>query len=365
MGPLLLEELVVEVVVALPWLDSTLARFLTRCSSPRGWKTIGLSSFGKTIGPQTIDAVLKQAPTLENIRISRCELLTSPKIQQLLTTAPNLRRLNLIPSFGDALRMEPYMLMAADIISSEWVCTRLESFKCLIGGIIRPNLLHWPVIRHPRRAPVATPTTPEHESVVQRHQRPFADKIPGWSSMILPQKSRAIERKVMEQFSRLHALVEISLGLVKYAPTIPDLIRDEDSMASAFPTRYFRGLTMQLENGLDLLEDLKKLRKIRMAAPHPMATGLAMTKLTQLEQDWVKEHWPQTQTRLQESSAADGSRPAVAALADAGTPSVRPRDKFWTERGIGMRHETVCYYMPQLGVSGVCNVNDAFDFDWW
>jgi len=196
--------------------------------------------------------------------------------------------------------------MASDIVGSseDWACLQLESFKCRIGGIPRPDI----------RA--------------RTNGRPL-EGILNDPNRYTTQESRAIQRKVLPQFGRLTKLREITLGL-------PNLEGDtitwaeEEAEGDYYQRndfqrdRQYECLSLSLQDGLDLLKDLKQMRRLRADR---MIVRLSDTQ----EQEWIKEHWPDYRKEA--------------------------KDKFWTSRG----HDMPMVESDEPEMFG----EDWTTYDWW
>ncbi|KAF9285824.1 hypothetical protein BGZ88_009381 [Linnemannia elongata] len=330
MGPLflsrtpVLEELLFESKFSIcsdADMSAQLARLISKGSGgQKGWKTLGFQYqyvLYDMLDSQVVNAMLEQSATLENLRISAPSSFSSSAIQQLLCSAPNLKRLDILPSkLHTDYELEPYMLLAKDITevkSREWVCLGLESFKCMIGGIPRLDL---------------------------------ESRTNGWSlrgieyhdpDRYTAHKSRFIQRKVLAQLGRLTQLRQITLGLEMDV----DLGRCYDSCcyesgvslsdeeycvemeADPDPGQQYACLTLTLEDGLDLLKDLKSLRRIRFEKmSHCM---------TDKEREWMKSNWPEY-----------------------GKEYI---DAFWTERGHSLQLQEAQRLSSEK--------EDMLKYDWW
>jgi len=272
--------------VGFPWDDenSGMVRLISQ-GSPKGWKTLGLSeSVDWEDGPQVVEAVLKHAATLENVRITTREsVFPSAAIQKLLCTAPNLKRFDTIPSQRDRY-CEPTMLLADDIIKSKqgWVCSELESFKCMIGGIPRPDLQ--------RRT---------------NHRRLHGDLHD--PNVYSREQSQEIQRKVMAQLGQLTKLREITLGQdsVNSEYWEEDFSQDDEDEEEEYSCDIQLGmqyecLTMTLEDGLNQLKGLKLMRRLKLLR---MQHGQGVE-----EKKWMKENWPVYGKESKDSFWADQGR---------------------------------------------------------
>ncbi|KAG0043483.1 hypothetical protein BGZ83_011347 [Gryganskiella cystojenkinii] len=287
-----------------------------------GLKTLAYQSFGYAIGALTTSAILDQSKTLENIRIyiggvSHCKGLSSATIQRLLCTAPRLKRFDTIPvNYPSGTRLN--MFMVKDILrgseeEEDWVCVNLESFKCAIGGVPRPDL--------------------ERKINNRRLRGEYHDP-----NRYSREESRLIQRRILAKFSGMKKLRELSLGHDSLRPAewheervISDKDDDgedyveDDQLISAGQTGYqYACLSMRLEDGFDQLKNLKAMRRMHLWR---MAHGQGVE-----EQAWIKENWP-----------------------DYGKES---RDDFFTKRGLEVA----------IG-EGIAEVHGGRDdlktYDWW
>ncbi|KAK5816971.1 hypothetical protein F5H01DRAFT_342133 [Linnemannia elongata] len=302
-------------------MSAQLARLISKGSGgQRGWRTLGFqyqSVRYDMLDSQVVNAILEQSATLENLRIGAPSSFSSSAIHQLLCSAPNLQRLDILPSeLRIDYELEPYMLLAKDITevpSREWVCLGLESFKCMIGGIPRLDL---------------------------------ESRTNGWSlrgieyhdpDRYTAHKSRFIQRKVLGQLGRLTNLRQITLGLemdVDFGRCWDQCcyeeygeMSDEEYCAELEsdpdPGQQYACLTLTLEDGLDLLRDLRSLRRIRFEKmSHCM---------TDKEREWMKSNWPEY-----------------------GKEYI---DAFWTERGHSLKLQEAQRLSSEK--------EDLLKYDWW
>ncbi|KAG0377546.1 hypothetical protein BGX24_005904 [Mortierella sp. AD032] len=302
-------------------LSAQLARLISKGSgAQKGWKTLGFqyqSVLYDMLDSQVVNAILEQSATLENLRISAPSSFSSSAIQQLLCSAPNLKRLDIWPSkLRIDYELEPYKLLAKDITevtSKEWVCLGLESFKCMIGGIPRLDL---------------------------------ESRANGWSlrgieyhdpDQFTAHKSRSIQRKVLGQLGRLTNLRQITLGLemdVDFGRCWDQCCYEQygemsdeeycvEMESDPDPGQQYACLTLALEDGLDLLRELKSLRVIRLEKmSHCM---------TDKEREWINSNWPEY--------------------------GKESRDVFWTERG----HSLELQEAQRLS----SEKEDLLTYDWW
>ncbi|KAG0056673.1 hypothetical protein BGZ83_003916 [Gryganskiella cystojenkinii] len=227
-------------------------------------------SIALAVGPLTTSAILNQSKTLENFRIhiDPYRGFPSAAIQKLLCTAPRLKRFDTIPS-KHIRGVDPELFMAEDILGSseDWVCLDLESFKCMVGGIPRPDLKR------------------------RTNGRRLKDELHD-PSRYSQEQSRSIQRKILYQFSRLTKLRELSLGhdslgCKDWDPETGyyDEEDDEDLINCAPQTGYqYACLSMRLEDGFDLLKGLKSMRRMHLWR---MEHGQGVE-----EEEWIKKHWP-------------------------------------------------------------------------
>ncbi|GJJ67882.1 hypothetical protein EMPS_00228 [Entomortierella parvispora] len=106
----------------------------------QGWKTLGFKGRSRLMNSSIVAAIFDQCPTLENFRIEMCTEFNSSQVQKLLFSSPKLKRLDVCPrSLARNQSVEESLMLASDI-DNDWVCLGLESFRCLIGGIPRPDV---------------------------------------------------------------------------------------------------------------------------------------------------------------------------------------------------------------------------------
>ncbi|GJJ72111.1 hypothetical protein EMPS_04468 [Entomortierella parvispora] len=304
--------------------DSRLEEIVSK-GSAKGWKTLGFKDTWASLGPKTVTAILHHAGTLENFRLCHCAAFPSSMIQKLLCSAPKLKRFDMIPStiLDD---IEQRFLMADDIINSdqEWACLELETFKCMIAGIPRPDV--------------------EEKS----NGRPLTDHPLHDPEQVTMERSRGVQRRVLAQLGRLTKLREITLGVdVLEEDHIGDheLHSEEQELEGDYYDeddvqlgKQYRCLSMSLENGLDLLENLKCLQRLHIEK--------MSTNVEEEEQEWMRENWPVYRRKS--------------------------RDTFWTSRGhqVGEFTDDSLEIMEDVGEDDDCN--DATEnygeeerFDWW
>lgn len=238
-------------------------------ASARGWKTLGFprgyDAYGHgndahKFGPLSTEALLKHCATLENLRIEGCDDLPSWAIQEVLSSAPKLRRLDAISL--ERWRGRNVQLDAKDIVGlrdgtslsgKDWVCLSLESLKIQITGIPRGAAEHGP----------------QH-----------------------------IQREVYKQLGRLTGLKQLVLGHEVEHPTTIYKPMPGASLEGTHPFGVpyeerpeYRGagyqtscLEMTLKSGLGVLEGLKGLRKFEVGG---MDVGSGVE-----EEVWRRENWP-------------------------------------------------------------------------
>ncbi|KAF9921808.1 hypothetical protein FBU30_008122 [Linnemannia zychae] len=249
--------------------DFELARLFD--ASKLGWKTLGLPQSNYNpheFGPLTTAALLRHAPTLENLRLDGSENLPSATVQQLLCTAPNLKRFDAICK--DRSFNADFNLYAQDIVKgADWVCTNLESLKVRIVGIPRPDIKE----RHSRRP--FEPNDPLHSGTMGA--------------------SRTLQRCIYSQLGRLTRLKQLVLGHddVEYENGCAE--RENMSEGEYFdrggmPENGFQYdcLEMNLESGVDLLKELKEIRTLDLGGMH-----LGHDYSSQLRfEEWARANWP-------------------------------------------------------------------------
>ncbi|KAG0044036.1 hypothetical protein BGZ83_010733 [Gryganskiella cystojenkinii] len=277
-GPALEELNLAHACVSLE--DDSLSQLISMASGDgfTGLKTFAYDSLTDALGPLTTSAILDQAKTLENLRVylgwrnQPAGGLRSHVVQQLLCSAPKLKRFDTLPSTHEP-GVEPDSFLARDILNSseDWVCLDLESFKCRIGDIHRPDL---------------TRRTNGHRLRDEFHDPHRCSRA----------ESRSMQRRVLAQIGRLTKLRELSLGHDSvgleswdpdYMTSRGDSDDDDDGVeySCAVQTGYqYACLSMRLEDGFDQLKNLKSMRKMRLWR---MAQGQGIE-----EGAWIKENWP-------------------------------------------------------------------------
>ncbi|KAF9352862.1 hypothetical protein BGX26_009344 [Mortierella sp. AD094] len=219
-------------------------------STTNGWKSIYLT-FLPTFGSLSEAALLKNAPSLEVLQTATCPRFTSPLIQKILCTAPNLIRLDLLDRLHSP---NPLGLKAQDIIQSKWVCDKLEVLRVRITGIPRPDLrIHY------NNPPLKKPI---HEGQIE--------------------DSFLIQRKVYSQLGAMIHLKELILGLV-YDGDFQS--RESERYWTDRGWRQNECLSFTLRSGMGQLQHLKSLERIHL---HGMTVGFNGAA----EQLWVKDNWP-------------------------------------------------------------------------
>lgn len=234
-------------------------------SSAAGWKSFMCDGSSGFFGKLSVKALLDHAATLENVRLEGCTAFTSTKIQQLLCTAPRLRRFHGISI--NRLDEKDLALTADELILSEWVCADLESFACKVTRVPRPDLRK------------------------RTNGRPLTSTMHTTGTI---EASYRLQRRVYEQLGRLTKLRHLVLGgdIGLYGEKNVELAKREKANEGGYftPMNWQTGyqyecLSMTLESGMDLLKGLKDMRAVVVEG---MATGLS----NPAERDWQREHWP-------------------------------------------------------------------------
>ncbi|KAF9204091.1 hypothetical protein BGZ49_005712 [Haplosporangium sp. Z 27] len=237
--------------------DADLAELLN--TSKQGWRTLLISCM-VDFGPLSAEALLRHAPTLEELRVSSCSGLASSTIQRLLSTAPNLRRLEALEeqsSEGPTLELD-----AKDIIQSQWICSKLEVLRIKIAGIPRPDIRF-----QTNKRPL---TGPLHEG----------------------EMNYSLQNEVYSQLGKMTNLKELILGSVDRngGPNVfvrAEAMREGEYYDPNQPQefRQYECLSFTLESGLERLGDLKLLERLHLQG---MAVGFGGAA----EQEWAKNNWP-------------------------------------------------------------------------
>ncbi|KAG0217810.1 hypothetical protein BGX33_009514 [Mortierella sp. NVP41] len=251
-------------------------------ASTLGWKTLGIPighHFKSQFGPLSTAALLKHAPTLENLRLEGNDSLSSAAVQKLLSSAPNLRR------FAGVCRDRFYerniKLDARDIATSPWVCLSLESLKVQITNVPRPDIAN--------RTNGRPLQKPRHEQ-----QDPEATK----------RHSQQIQEQVYDQLGRLTLLKELVLGIHDVNLLEEVVMGEQENEGECYDsggeeddgiqTGYqYDCLDMSLQSGLDQMRGVKEIKKVKVEG---MATLFRRTE----QQEWAKVHWPKLGQRYED-----------------------------------------------------------------
>jgi hypothetical protein len=255
--------------------DSDVAAYLSL--SKKGWKTVGAPNV--KFGPLSTAALLEHAATLENLWIEGCSGFTSATLQRLLCTAPNLKRLRALTPLRHHCE-EEVKIHAQDLIQSRWVCLGLETFRCLIVGVPRPDIKH------------------------KMNGRPLTGPLHEYSL----QDSHHVQRLVYEQLAVLTKLKELRLGCSIWDSSWRENFYEDHEYEGEYsdigireraPGMYYQQpmrtrhlelgrqyecLSLTLESGLNLLRTLTDLEVIDFRR---MQIGF----WREPEQLWAREHW--------------------------------------------------------------------------
>ncbi|KAF9144398.1 hypothetical protein BG015_000125 [Linnemannia schmuckeri] len=238
-------------------------------SSATGWKSFMFNGSSDSFGPLSAKALLKHTETLENVRLESCPAFTSTNIQQLLCSAPRLRRFQGISI--NRLLENDLSLRADELVLSKWVCTNLESFACRITGVPRPDLT--------RRTNGRLLTSTMHTTGTI-------------------EESYQLQRRVYEQLGRLKKLRHLVLGgdFCLYGEENFNIAMRERANEGVYfsPMNWQTGyqyecLSMTLESGLGLLSGLKDMRAV-------VVEGMAVGLSNPAEKIWQRKHWPLLRT---------------------------------------------------------------------
>lgn len=259
--------------------DAELAALLD-CSKA-GWRTVDMprppTGACQEFGNLSTVALLKHAPTLENVCLAGCWTMPSSTVQLLLTSAPNLKRFDAITNPVSRGNRD-LILDARDIAGGvDWVCTSLESLQVQIGGIPRPDIRS------------------------RNDGQPFTSTINFQGTI---EDSREIQRLVYSQLGRLTQLKQLVLGhrVVKRKPALAVKLDsgdsggeesggDDDGAGAEYPQGFqYECLEMNIASGIGLLAGLRELRRLEIGA-------MATTKWEDEDLEWVREHWPKLDLR--------------------------------------------------------------------
>ncbi|KAF9120647.1 hypothetical protein BGW39_011206 [Mortierella sp. 14UC] len=234
-------------------IDVGIATFINLSSA--GWKRLVIQKSRKphSFLPfwwESHKALLKHASTLVAIRMC-CKLTISQEtIDQLLCTAPNLKEAYF---YGDGDIVRGARMDAREIEESKWVCDNLEVFGCRIGKILRPD--------------------------ITRNRYVNALRARGLAKQGSHEESIYFQQQVYAKLARLTKLRELTLGF----PIITD--ETDDFEGYKYSYRQYDCLAMTVDSGLDMLKDLKDLRKVDLTNMEVYIDG-------EQEQAWFKKSWP-------------------------------------------------------------------------
>ncbi|KAF9099197.1 hypothetical protein BGX27_000652 [Mortierella sp. AM989] len=229
-------------------------------ASKSGWKYV---RYPECFGPSSAAALLKHVQSLEILSIYHCQGFTSPVIQRILCSAPNLKRLEALEMFSygeSAPRLD-----TQDVIQSRWVCDKLEVLKIKITGIPRPDL------------------------VVRTNGRPLSGPL----HMGHMEDSFLIQRRIYSQLGALTHLTDLFLGTdVDEDVGNHELQWEEVEIEGEYYGngelqihRQYECLSFTLESGMDRLGNLKSLKRIHLQ-------GMSVGFNGDAEQEWIKKNWP-------------------------------------------------------------------------
>ncbi|KAF8946333.1 hypothetical protein BGZ47_000812 [Haplosporangium gracile] len=231
--------------------DGVIANFLRR--STAGWKQIIFRANHPQMTPrfwkESFKEVLKHAAT-QVLQVECAWCLSSKEIQGLLCGLPKLKEFNLLGACSHDVPPDP-SLDASDIVTSEWACTNLEVFGCKIKGLRRPP-------------------------------KPTNGRVSGPIKTRAEQESIDLQRRVCAQLGKLTKLRDLILRV--HAPIFDDHYTPNN------PRNTRDCLALGFETGLDLLRDLKELRKVGLEDMDVDIGNFA-------EQTWVAQNWPHTTVR--------------------------------------------------------------------
>lgn len=248
----------------------------------------GLKDFGfpcppemkSVFGEKAARALLEHCETLENVRLDGCAWFPSALVQELLCSARRLKRFDAMSRFR--FSQMDVIINAKDIMqsmSSEergggekekergWVCLDLQSFKCRIGGVPRPDVL------------------------TRTNGRPLTDPLHTSSTSA---ESLHTQSLIYTQLGRLSKLRELVLGHhevnMNYVMFLDEMDTEGEYYDFYNASQDIQGgyqyecLDMRLQSGMDRLAGLKELRRVEVEA---MAVGF----FDDAEKAWVEGNW--------------------------------------------------------------------------
>ncbi|KAF9091477.1 hypothetical protein BGX29_010912 [Mortierella sp. GBA35] len=245
-------------------------------ASTAGWRSLGLPQNchdPHEFGTLSTAALLRHSATLVNLRLDGSSLLPSSTVQQLLSSAPNLRRLDAVRK--DRSLQADFELDASDIVSGDpWVCTELESLKVRIVGVPRPDLT--------KRSNGRPLEGPLHQGTMEA--------------------SRKVQDGVYGQLGRLTKLKQLVLGHDDVDDTrscrhYEALSEGEyyQEGAAIQQGHQYECLEMTLESGMHAMRGLKGLRTLELGA---MEVGA-------IDQEWARRNWPRLGSRYKDTFWTD------------------------------------------------------------
>ncbi|KAG9061225.1 hypothetical protein KI688_007563 [Linnemannia hyalina] len=225
------------------------------CPPSVKWKKLvfcmnGYASSNSVYSRDFFDFLDRHTPTLEVFRLDWRSFANGKCVNRLLSMAPNLRELYIS---SDRREVEGGVLNAREIARTDWVCTGLEVFVCRIGNIPRPD--------------------------ITRHIGGSLSKERVKSETL--EESIELQRQVYSRLARFTRLRELRLGFPVNSRSSYLKHRRGDKEKY----RQYSCLAMTVESGLDLLKDLKELRRVGLQDMEIYIDG-------DKEQTWFAENWP-------------------------------------------------------------------------
>ncbi|KAG9061205.1 hypothetical protein KI688_007543 [Linnemannia hyalina] len=226
--------------------EDDLIALLDRCTA--GLKKVIYCLRDKSWGCFEFDtassALIKHADTLEVFRLEGDYVSGGKPINRLLCSLPNLKEFCF---HGDGTVGRGGALDANEVAKSDWVCSNLEVFGCEIGNIPRPDITR------------------------KIDGQPANERVKSGT----PQESMDLQRQIYAKLAKFTKLRKLSLGF-------PGTL----STGNMNNILQFDCLAMTLENGLDLLKDLKGLEEVEL---YYLEFG---NRDYVEEEEWMKANWP-------------------------------------------------------------------------
>ncbi|KAG0227847.1 hypothetical protein BGW41_003662 [Actinomortierella wolfii] len=246
--------------------DEPYAQLLAAGGSNR-WRRIVLPR----LGPETIDALANHADTLEYLDIDAADIRWNESLVDLLASFAQLQILRLTSYDIDASIFIDYIDDATDEYEEEeeqqqwWQqCRQLRPWKC------ENTLIEFKA----------------HINGIPRNGIPLNhlnEEYPG--------ESHDLQEQVLARLGRFHNLQCLELGLETISKEHRRVVKEypePQPLPYYDPDYQYECVDMTLENGLEMLHQLRQLRHLNV--------GHMATRIGPQEAEWMIEHWPRLRT---------------------------------------------------------------------